>query len=307
MGAKTMVRSLARPNEIVEEVHAIGNETLELLELKLLALDGHYEALLDELGVGDPLRLQPERQALLAGAMLGTGDPESATARYQQMLRDDDASVAGMLGLAKVHFDAAEYATTMAFVDSALAFEPNDFDAYRLRADISLETVAYEETKDAFQRSLDFKPRSLVARVGLSRSLIGSGDLETAKSKVRALINDDAGTVVGHYFIALIARLEGDNERTKSALRVVLGQHPNHLESRLLLVQTQLALGELEAPEFELAELLRKNPAADEYRTLLAEVYVRQGRSAKAGPTRRSRCCCRPLIGLTLIPVSTVH
>jgi tetratricopeptide (TPR) repeat protein len=45
MGAKTMVRNLARPNEIVEEVHAIGNDTLAnrsgdvTILLKLAALE----------------------------------------------------------------------------------------------------------------------------------------------------------------------------------------------------------------------------------------------------------------------------
>ena len=270
--------------EQINHLRVFGTSPSELrvLELKLMGLDGEYDAIEKWLKDEPISALGPDLLALLGTAKFALGQEALAAELLHQGLELDPEHVAILLALAHVERGKKNNAQAVLYAEAALAKDAKNFAASKLLADIELETGNSSDAQKQFLLLVQLRPSSLVARVGLIRASLADNDNETAGAQARLLTESDENGFIGHYFLALVARLEGDHQRAKSALHSILSLNPNHTESRLLLVQAMLELGELEAAESELTEALRMQPNAHEFRLLLSEIHVRREQPKRA-------------------------
>ena len=273
----------AAQNEI-ERAAQLGleNEEIGLLRVQALLLQRDFQKALD---VSESAASRGTDAALLelrGMAQLGTEQADDAWTTFSTLLDHDPDSPAAKRGLARVALAEGELHEAEAYVDAALATSEEDVQTWTLKAELELVMERFDQAEGSFRRLLELSNDELVARSGLARALIAQGKLGEAHSHVSSLLESRPNTPVVQYLSGLLARLDRDWDGARRALRAALELDPDHVQSLLVLADTQLETGAFSQAEELLTRCLAVAPDFFPAQKLLGAARLALGRPQEA-------------------------
>ncbi|MBL8349403.1 MAG: PEP-CTERM system TPR-repeat protein PrsT [Burkholderiaceae bacterium] len=229
----------------------------------------------------------------LAIAMVGENDLSGARGLVDQALRQSPDHLPALLLSARLTAAEGDTAGALKEVDSLLARQSGNADAWLLKGDLLLRGPSGQRAADvgpavaAFEQALKAKPDSVAAHVALITLHLGRNDWAAAGTQWAALQKVAPRHPQTMYFEALLAEQKGDHKRTRELTQQLLRAAPNDPRLLLLAGQAELKLGSLAQAEALFAKAVQVAPKAPAPRRQLAQVQLRGGQADKALATLR--------------------
>lgn len=256
---------------------ALGQPRERLLPIlvKAMLAQAAYQGVLDE------LRTEPDSPNVLAWrghALAGLGKPDEAAQLYAQALHKDHALVAAHLGQARLALLHGDAKASSGSLELALAANPHDIDALRLRGDLLRAQGSLEAALAAYRTILAHDKANAQAHADITAVLLQQGQTALARQQLEAAHKLQPGSLVLMYAQALLELGEGQNKAALEHAQVVLHAAPDHLPSMLLAATAELAMGAI-APARAHVQRYRQNQPGEPYALRLqAMCDLREGK-----------------------------
>ncbi|MCB1738908.1 MAG: PEP-CTERM system TPR-repeat protein PrsT [Gammaproteobacteria bacterium] len=265
---------------------------LDLAKAHAVAGDlGSLRGLLDEL----PAENQGlEWYLLRAEAALGRapGDPppdaesmHSARQWFERARQADPNDPRAARGLARLAVLRGDPDAAFDILASATAgIGKTDLQSWLLKGELELSRGDYEAARTSFTTALglDGESEHPLARLGLARALLATGDAQGAAPYIDALLASQPRSAAVQFLNASRLRLRNQNDEALAAVREALARDPNHGPSLLLGGQLHFRAGEFSQAEDLVRRHLMQHPDSTTARQLLASVLLEQRRPEEA-------------------------
>ncbi len=189
---------------------------------------------------------------------------EEALLQQAAAAANDAAAAAGLLA-------AAETPASSAAIPFAIG-------AYHLQRQARAEAI------EAFRRAVERKPDFQRARLNLAQLLIETGNYGEARTHLTELAGGASSPGAAQVYRLLGYALLADDQpiAAETAYRQALLHEPDHVETRLGLLQALLRQDRLDAAEPLIRADLRRHPAQGDLWSLLAAIATRRGKPQEA-------------------------
>ena len=164
------------------------------------------------------------------------------------------------LGVALSRIGHAEAAVALPLLETALAARPDDVAAWEAKGFALGRLNRFEEGLAAFRTALSREPDRESAIVGAADLAVRSGRREEAIAGFRHAIALNPWRAAYCTDLAAVCFDRRDWTAAAAACREALRLDPTHLETRTILVRSELHLGNLEAARAEFQTLLGFDP-----------------------------------------------
>ncbi len=213
---------------------------------------------------------------------LRDGRFEEAAARYSAVLKADSKSVQAMHELAKLEQRRGATAMSVQWLEKARgadpAFLPVAFDlidAYIVAKEPGKAVDVARELESRTADNHDVMARGVRAR-------LAAGDNVGAQSVLQRMTRLAQFDAIRQYEIARLYVASGNPSAAAYSLDKALSERPNHVPSRALLAEIEMAKGQVDAAERRARALIADIPsAADGYR-VLGDLHLQAGRFSDA-------------------------
>lgn len=264
------------------------------------------------------LKYSPDQVVpLLAQAMLATGQAKkvlSDLARTELTTPDAKAGLQSAIAMAEAalgHLDKAREAIDAALaikpdhgqtmimkarllagdndlpgaiglLDAVLAKEAKNPEAWKLKGDILAYQKDADGALDAYRKAVDAKPEYAAAHAAIIAQLMWRDKMDEAGAQLEAMKKALPKNFQTRMAEAEYLYRKKDFKRVAEITQELLGIAPDHPGVLTLAGVTQLQLNALPQAEDALTRALKKAPDAPLARRMLATVYLRSGKPAKA-------------------------
>ncbi len=235
-----------------------------------------------------PAGYEPSARAELEGAInLFENAPDAAVEFFEQAIELDEANAEARLGLASVAWRKGDAAAVARHVSDVLERKPDHVGALLMQGELALTLGQGEDAEATFMRACELVPDRAAADYrraysGAARAQLALGNTEAAGKSIAALHKSWPGHPYYRYLSALLARQQGDLEKTEDILRDVLKTLPDNPPSLLLLGALQYQRGQLEQAREYLRRYVVVRPDEPTGRKLLGAVSLKLGEPAAA-------------------------
>jgi cellulose synthase operon protein C len=230
----------------------------------------------------------PERQAelktALASAYAMGRDLPKAQAAVVEALQLSPKHVPTLLMQARLAASGRDFDGALAQVDKLLEEFPTDVDAWQLKGDLLAAAKADSAAAlVAYRKVLELRPASLPALAGIVAVHLSKDDLAAAEVSLESLKKVQPKHPQTLYFTAQLSFQKRDYKTTKELLPTLLSAAPDNVRVLQLAGATELyGDGSLAQAETHLNKVLHSAPHLALARTMLVQIYLRTGQSAKA-------------------------
>ncbi len=260
------------------------SEVLPLLARALLASNQAGKLLLQFGQVNLPAgRPAAQLKAALAEAEATQGDLEAARNSLSQALRADPDYEPARLLLARVSAVGGDLPGALSQVETMLAKQPANADAWVLKGDL-LDRLATgtEAVQQAYQQALVVRADHANAHAALVALFLAKNQTEAARQQLaamRKLLPRHPQTLL---FDGQIAMLDGDLTRARERFQDLLRVLPEHVVVLQSAGAVELRLNAPVQAEVLLSKAVALAPGSLTARRLLAQSYLAQGQPDRA-------------------------
>ena len=231
--------------------------------------------------IGRLLELGPDSHSvesyLIRGsAWLGSGSYEHAREDFDNVLALDPDNAEAHRGLTKLALASEDLEEAGRQIDKTLAVSTSDLEGWVLKGEVQLLQKDFAGAENAFVTALESNQNHLLARVGLTRSLLAQNKPDEALQHIEVLANANPYSAVNSYLAALAFRQKGDIPSMQLALREVLKVAPYHPASLLMLGAIHYRNDELELAQQMLSRFVEQQPDDLRGSKLLGAVLMKQ-------------------------------
>jgi putative PEP-CTERM system TPR-repeat lipoprotein len=244
-----------------------------------MLLQGQYQKVLDEVKADEQ---QPQLQSLRGHALLGLNRGDEARALFEQVLVRHPDNPAALLGLARMAMQDGKQADALGLIDKALARDPGDVDAWRIKGDLLRLQSRNPEALLAYQQVLKLHPTQVQAHVDIASLHIQAGKVDEARKELGIARQVSPNNLMLLYTHALLDFQEKKLVSAQERLQMVLRVAPEHLPSNLLMGAVLRGQGNNTQAEPYLRKFLETNPGHPYASKLLAAVLVNIGAADRA-------------------------
>jgi putative PEP-CTERM system TPR-repeat lipoprotein len=273
----------AKELQIAIRLGAEDPNTLLLLAQSLLK-QGNLEEVIDKIQVPDGASrpFAARVLAVRAQALVMSGKPEKAEAMFHEALELDPQAIDAITGLARFELTRKHLEPALKQAEQAIAIDPDDLQAWLIRAEAQQGLGRVAEARQAYERSLELAPDHPSALIGLATLDLQDGDVEAAKKRIDRTVEVAPHRIAGHYLQALMAYQEQDYDRAADILGNILMGTREHLPSQLLLGTIRYRQGQLEQARDRLSLFVTRVPGNPNARKLLAATLMKLRQADKA-------------------------
>jgi len=273
----------AKELQIAIRLGAEDPNTLMLLAQSLLK-QGNLEEVIDKIQVpeGASKSFTARILAVRAQALVMSGQAEKAEAMFREARTLDPRATAAITGLARFELTRKHLEPALKLAEEAIAIDPDDLQAWLIRAEAQQGLSRFPEARQAYERTLELAPNHPSALLGLATLDLKDGDLETAKERIDLTVKLAPNRIAGHYLQALMAYQEQDYDRAADILGNILLGTREHLPSQLLLGTIRYRQGQLEQARDRLSLFVTRVPDNRNARKLLAATLMKLRQADKA-------------------------
>lgn len=227
-------------------------------------------------------RAHAELLSAKATATLATGRIEEARSLANAAAAADPSNAAPFVVRARLALVDRKVDEAQQVLTDALTKVPDDYDALRLKADLTLAQGQGKAAIALYDRVLAVRPTSMVTYLALVPALLRERDEESASARLATLKRIAPGSAGTRYLEALVAYSKGDRLGARDAVRQVLKTGSDYAPALLLAGTVEYELGNYLVAEDVLRKVAAANPGDRQSRRLLVSVYLRTNQVKKA-------------------------
>ena len=252
---------------------------------KALLLRYQFKPLIEEVGA---LQLpnaaaQADLNASLAAAMAADGQRERASALIESTLQATPQHAPTLMLKARVLARPGSLEAAITLVDSVLARDAANVDAWQLLGDLRLYgSRDLVKASAAYDRVLSLRPADLAAHSALIFIALVGSDLDAARKQLGLLSKALPAHPQTKFLTARVAFLGGDSAQARELIQQLLRLAPSNVALLEFAGAVELKLNSPLQAEPYLQKALAQTPDLPPVRRLLAEAYLRGGKPLKA-------------------------
>lgn len=252
---------------------------------KALLLRYQVKPLIDELGA---LQLtnaaaQADLNASLAAAMAADGQRERASALIESTLQATPQHAPSLMLKARLLARPGSLDDAITLVDTVLAREPANVDAWQLLGDLRLYgSRDLAKASTAYGKVLSLRPADLAAHSALIFIALVEKNLDGARKQLGLMSKALPGHPQTKFLTARIAFLGGDSTQARELVQQLLRVSPTNVALLEFAGAVELKLNSPLQAEPYLLKALAQTADLPPVRRLLAEAYLRGGKPLKS-------------------------
>ncbi|MEP6969995.1 MAG: XrtA/PEP-CTERM system TPR-repeat protein PrsT, partial [Betaproteobacteria bacterium] len=226
---------------------------------------------------------EAEVQTLVALAFAVQEQPDKARAAIVKALELAPQSPQVLLANARIKASASDTDGALAALDEMLARAPTDFDAWQLKGNLLLQLKKDAKGAiEAYKQALAIRPDNVQLHATLISLYITQRDQTAATQQFDALKKAQPEDPLTKFYEAQIAFSRGDFARTRQLVKALLIGAPTNAALLHLAGAVELKLDAVAQAETYLTQAVELQPQFAAARSLLAQVYLRTDRPARA-------------------------
>ena len=251
---------------------------------KALLLRYQFKPLIAEVGT---LQLanaaaQADLKASLAAAMAADGQRERASALIESTLQATPQHAPSLMLKARMLARPGSLDEAISLVDTVLAREPANSDAWQLLGDLRLYgSRDLAKASAAYGQVLSLRPADLAAHSSLIFIALVEQDLGAARKQLGSMSKVLPGHPQTKFLTARVAFLGGDSTQARELVQQLLRVAPTNVALLEFAGAVELKLNSPLQAEPYLLKALAQKPDLPPVRRLLAEAYLRGGKPLK--------------------------
>lgn len=224
-----------------------------------------------------------ETYLALAGAYDKFGQPEKAYAAYRKAIETDPAAPEAYTALAGFASAHRNNSFALEILDQGLHRLPGSPRLLLQQGIILALEGDAARAQASFLAAAQAEPGSALPLLALGISQLEQGRLAEAAASFREATNTQPGDYRAEYLYALALNRQGaPHSQVEAAIGRAIALNPADSKSRVLLAQNYLRTGRTEAATSELEKALRSDPQNQTALYELGTAYRRQGRDEAA-------------------------
>lgn len=239
---------------------------------------GEFQRVLDESAAPEtaPATVRAKLLAARGNAMMGIDRIDEGSELLKQAIALDPTAVDAHLGLARLAIAQGRgVAGALEHVESALAAQPRDAEAWVMKADLLRANGDAAGAAEAYRQALQSDANHHGARLALATLLIQRNQVDAARAELDKVRKSAPDNLLAYYVSATLAYREKRYPQAREDLQRVLQITPKHLPSLLLSGSVHYALGEFQVAARHLSDVVTAMPSQVYARKMLAATYVR--------------------------------
>lgn len=226
---------------------------------------------------------QADLNASVAAALAVDGQGERASALIEKTLSNSPEHAATLMLKARLLARPGTLAEAIALLDGVIARDTGNVDALQLLGDLQLQgNHDVEKAATAYSKVLAIRPADVTAHSSLVYVRLVSKDLPGARKQLEAMSKVLPAHSQTQFLAARLAFLSGDLQQAREKVQTLLGAAPNSASLLEFAGAVEMALNAPLKAEAYLSKALAQNPGLPPVRRLLADVYMRSAKPAKA-------------------------
>ncbi|GAB4391138.1 MAG: PEP-CTERM system TPR-repeat protein PrsT [Kiloniellaceae bacterium] len=252
---------------------------LAYARLSLKRYDDVVKALPETLSQDSPMT----RDLMVARgeALLNLGQFATAEQVFDQVL-GQGPHVRALVNKARLAVMAENPAQARAYLDRAIAIEPDFPLLVAVDAELLYRERRYEEAKQRFARAIELDGNQAIARLGYIQSLIALGDLEEAERVVKNLLASQPSDLRVILQSSIVQFLRGNYSQAKIAADRVLSAADRQAQALLISGYSAYRLRQYEQARARLTTYLSLQPQDDRARGVLGASLMQLGYTDQA-------------------------
>lgn len=223
-----------------------------------------------------------ELMAVRATALLLLGKTDEAQKTFETALQVDPNAEAPLLGLARIAASRREFDKSLALVNKVVEKAPKNAEALLFRSDLERMSGDIAKASESAAKAVEADPKNTRARLVAGNLALAQGKLDEAAKQAEEIKKISPNAPSGLYLNALVQARKKDYRAAQDEIQKALKIAPRHLPSLLLAGAIEYSSGDYNQAEAHLKEVVSAAPSALYGKKLLAAVYLRTQRPARA-------------------------
>lgn len=228
---------------------------------------------------------QADLKAALGHAYLAGGNRDAARAAFDEALAIDPSHAYGNLGLARFLGTGRDFAAAQQLVDTLLAADPENVDAWYLDAELKTALGHQDPALASFRKVYEIKPSNITARFVVISTLANQNRVKEARDELAALRKQAPKAPEVNYLDGLLLVKEGKFVEARDRLNKTLAAAPSYLPALALAALTEFELKSYALAEQHAEKVIANGGDSLLVRKVLIGVYLQSGRLDKARQT----------------------
>lgn len=226
---------------------------------------------------------QASLKASLAAAYAVEGEADASQAALGAALTAEPNHVPALLIQAKTKAAERDFDAALATVESILAREPGNLQAWQLKGDLLWKGKGQgDEALAAYRKVIELKPEFAGGHVAVLDMLVRQGKLADAAKQLETLKKLAPNSVQFKYFETLLAFENKDFKLANDLARQLIVLAPADLRNLQLAGIIALQANDIARAQDLLSRVIKAAPQASLARRSLAAAYLRGGQAAQA-------------------------
>lgn len=272
-GEQLMKRALA-----LDPKSVVVNRSLAMFYLvrnRIESAEPHLRAVADA-------SQEPRAQYALADYYVRLRRFDDARELVTPYVNDDKTFVESSIALARIEASAGKMAEAHRILEGVLARQPKHVEALLVRGQLFLAENNTINALTALQTAVDGNPNSIAAHVALAQTHALRGSVKEAMKSFNDAMRIDANHVAARVGLARLQVANGAAAEAVPLLMKVVGENPQNLDAKLLLLQGFMAAGDMPQATALASDLEKTNGASPSVQTALGMLATMKKDSATA-------------------------
>jgi tetratricopeptide (TPR) repeat protein len=157
------------------------------------------------------------------------------------MLAQDDPLIAE----AKNQYELANYESSLALVETALASNQNDFEAWMIKADSYHKQHDFDEAIENYKRAYDLNKSSALLMTNWGAALLNLKNYEAAEKKLKDAFKLDKNLAQTHYFMGNLQYANFNSDLAIKCYNRAIELDPDYMEAYYMRAASNAEKGDL--------------------------------------------------------------
>ncbi|HHJ36216.1 MAG TPA: PEP-CTERM system TPR-repeat protein PrsT, partial [Gammaproteobacteria bacterium] len=228
------------------------SEDAELLALDGLSLLRSGQAKAGIFELEKAVALAPESAVLrseLARAYMSSGDMEQAIGELEKVIAGGKDAYRAQVMVVFAYLRGKKYEEAIASSQKMLDEYPDDATITNLMGIVQYNSGHEEAGRKYFEKTLQIDPQHTGAAINLARLDEKAGDIEKARTRYKAILDNEAGNTTALKALARLAVIQGDKQSQIKWLEKAREVDNEDAASRVVLIETYIKNKDLAVAE----------------------------------------------------------
>lgn len=225
--------------------------------------------------------LRSRAYSLRGMAYLALQQIDKAKDAFNQGLKAERSEDA-LLGLARIALLRRQFDEGLVFTQEVLESDSSHTGANLLQGSLYLPQGETDKAIESFTRGVKGHSNNIDLRVIRAEAYMEQGRLQEALQDLTFVLKLDPEHSGAHYHLSRVQLEEGDFAGARASAEETLRRFPDHLPSFYILGAALHGLQQFNQAEIYLENFLKRVPRQVDAERLLASIYIRQNKPAKA-------------------------